>query len=123
MKVADLALFGTAPEDADEVADRGVIAPDESVAFFFNANLDPATVEASEIEVLDASGAVVATVEHAVDAENGDTDAILITSTAMNGFAPGEYTARLKSGSAFSDLNGGAPITFTADEDVRFIVE
>jgi len=122
LKIQDLSLYATDPEDAEAVADRGVIAPDGAVGFAFNADLDDTSVTAAEVEVLDSAGAVVATVDFAVDAFNGSTDGIFLFSSDAAGFTPGSYTARLKSGAMFTEVNGGT-ITLAADVNVRFVVE
>jgi hypothetical protein len=61
-------------------------------------------------------------VDFVVDEFNGTTDGIFLVSTAAGGFAPGEYTARLKSGAMFTEVNGGT-VTLTENVDVRFVVE
>lgn len=122
LRIQDLALFATDPEDAEAPADRGVIAPDGAVGFAFNADLDDTSVTAAEVEVTNSAGVVVATVDFAVDAFNGTTDGIFLFSSDAAGFAPGEYTARLKSGAMFTEVNGGT-ITLAADVVVRFVVE
>jgi hypothetical protein len=122
LRIQDLAVFGTDPKDAELPADQTAIAPDGAVAFLFNADLDATSVTAADFEVLDSAGAVVATVGFAVDAGNGTTDTIYIFSSDAAGFAPGSYTARLKSGSEFTEVNTGT-LTLAANKDVRFIVE
>lgn len=120
ISIQDLALFSTDPEDAAAVEDRGVLGPDDVVAFTFNADLDPTSVQATEVTVLDANGAPVADADFAVDAYFGTTDAIYVFSTG--GFAPGQYTARLVMGATFAEVNGGM-ITLAENVDVRFVVE
>lgn len=122
LRLQDLEMYATDPEDADDVLDRGVIAPDGAVGFAFNQDLDPASVTAAEVEVLDGAGTVVATATFEVGEFSGTTDGIFLYSSAAGGFAPGDYTARLKSGAMFTEVNGGT-ITLAADMDVRFIVE
>lgn len=120
IQIQDLAVFSTDPADAAAVDDRGVIAPDGVVAFTFNADLDPTSVDATDVTVLDANGAPVAGTDFAVDAYYGTSDAIYVFSIA--GFAPGQYTARLVMGAMFTEVNGGT-ITLPANVDVRFVVE
>lgn len=120
LRIQDLALYQTDPEDAADVADRGVLAPDGVVGFAFNADLDATSVTVADVALLDSAGIPVATIDVFVDAFNGASDGIFIGSTVP--LAAGEYTARLVSGAMFTELNGGT-ITLTENIDVRFVVE
>ncbi len=122
LQIADLALLFTEPADADAVGDRAVLGPDEAIAFVFNTYLDDATIAATEVVVLDGDGDPVADVDFAVDAYFVDTDTIYVFSTATDGFPPGNYTARITASAEIGEVNGGT-VTFTANEDVRFVVE
>jgi hypothetical protein len=119
ISVAPLTLLYSDPEDAEDVGDRAVLDPDGAIAFVFNANLDDTSVDAADFEIVDGTGTVVAS-DFAVDAYNDATDAIYVFGAAD--LADGQYTARLKSGASFSELNGGTA-TLSADFDVRFVVE
>ncbi|HVK75685.1 MAG TPA: hypothetical protein VM734_20280 [Kofleriaceae bacterium] len=119
VSVEPLRVAFTDPEDAEDVADRAELAPDDVVAFVFNAVLDEASVTAADVEVLDSTGAPVAGVVVAVDGANVPGDALLIAHGT--GFAPGEYTARLKAGAEIAEARGGT-LTVSANRDVRFVV-
>jgi hypothetical protein len=114
LKIEDLTLIGTDPEDADDVADRGVIAGDDTIVFAFNALIDDSSIAATEFEILDNAGVVVPSVATATD------DVIELAGVAA--LPAGNYTARLKSGASFAETNTGT-ITLAADIDVRFVVE
>jgi hypothetical protein len=120
LRLQDLAVFQTDPVDADDLADREVIAPDRPVAFGFNANLDDASVTVADVALLDGAGAPIGTVDVFVDSFNGASDGVFIGSTVD--LAPGNYTARLVSGATFTEMNGGS-VTLTENIDVRFVVE
>jgi hypothetical protein len=117
LKIQDLGFYGSDPEEGGDP-----IAVDGAFGFAFNANLDAASVDATEVEVLDSTGAVVATVDFAVDSFNDASDGIFLFSTDAAGFAPGTYTARLKSGATFTEVNGGT-VTLTENIDIPFTVE
>lgn len=117
LKIADLAVV-TSQAAAD---DPEAVDADGAVTFLFNANLLATSVTAADFEVVNSTGTVVPTTV-VVDDENGDTDAVRISAAAPTGFAAGTYTARLKSGAVFTEVNGGM-LTLTANNDVRFVVE
>jgi hypothetical protein len=122
-KLEDLTLVGTDVEDADEVDDREVLDPDGAVGFIFNAEIDPASITAADWEVVNTdTNAVIAGTAAAVDDANASGDAIYLFHNSMAGFVAGHYTARLKAGASFTEVNGG---TITLDEavEVRFVVE
>ncbi|HUQ05570.1 MAG TPA: hypothetical protein VM261_23870 [Kofleriaceae bacterium] len=122
-RIADFEFTGTDPEDAADVTDREVLDPDGAVAFIFNAEIDPTSVTAADFEVINTdTSAVITGTAAAVDDVNATGDAILVGHASMAGFPAGNYTARLKAGASFTEINGG---TITLDEavEVRFVVE
>jgi len=119
-KIADLALVGTDPEDADDVTDRTVLDPDGAVAFAFNAPIDDTTIAASEFEIVNLDTMAVIPSGFMVDDLNVTIDAIFIF--GASDLPAGNYAARLKSGAEIGEVNGGT-ITLTANEEVRFVVE
>lgn len=114
LKIQDLTVVATDPEDAEEVAERGVLGPTDPVVFVFNALVDGASIAAADFELLDSTGTVVPSTATAAD------DVIEIAGAAA--LAPGNYTARLKSGASFAEANTGT-VTLDANIDVRFVVE
>ena len=119
VSVEPLRVAATDPEDADDVEDRAELAPDDAIYFIFNAVLDEASVTAADVEVLDSTGTPVADIDVAVDGSNVPGDTLVIAHGT--GFAPGEYTARLKAGAEIAEARGGT-LTVSANRDVRFVV-
>jgi hypothetical protein len=121
--IAALALLGTSPSDAEDVADREVLdgtAATTEVDFAFNAYIDENSIDATDFELRNLdTNAVVASSAFVTDADAGG-DAIGIGPDAD--LPAGNYVARLKMGAMFAEVNGGT-ITLSADEDVRFVVE
>lgn len=114
LKIQDLTVVGTDPEDAEAVEDRGVIAGGDSIVFGFNAPIDDTSIAAADFEIVDMAGAVVAS-----DFAVTGTDIEIFGAAAL---PAGQYTARLKSGAEIAEVNGGT-LTLSADVDVRFVVE
>jgi len=113
LRIQDLSIVGTDPEDAEDPAERTTLDPDGTVAFVFNALIDGTSVTAADIELLDSTGTVVASTITVTD------DVIEIGGAAD--LAAGDYTARLKSGAMITETNTGT-LTVGSDIDVRFIV-
>jgi hypothetical protein len=122
----DLTLLATVPEDAEDVADRGVLDPSglgANVAFEFNAYIDVASIDAADVEIRTEAGAVVAsTFSVDDDGDFGTLPGVAILVKGAAAYPAGNYVARLKSGAVFTEVNGGE-ITLTEDVDVRFVVE
>jgi len=122
-KIADLTFLGPDHEDAEAVDDREVLDPDGAIGFVFNAEIDMASVTAADWEVVNTdTNAVIAGTAAAVDDANATHDAVYLFHNSMAGFAAGHYTARLKAGASFTEVNGGT-ITIAEAQEVRFVVE
>jgi hypothetical protein len=123
--IAALTLLATDPEDEEAVDDRAVLDPDGFVDFVFNASIDAASISAADWEVVntDTNAVITGVVAEVADYNGmGLGDAVEIYHDTMAGFPAGHYTARIKAGATFTEVNGG---TITIDEavEVRFVVE
>jgi hypothetical protein len=113
MTLADLALIGTDPADAEAVADRAVIEPDGVIAFLFNAYVDGASISATDVTITTEAGAPVAA------SFDADENAVLVGGAVD--LPPGNYTATLTANASIDEINGGSA-TITTAEVVRFVV-
>ena len=113
MQLADLALVETDPVDAEAVADRAVLAPDDAVAFIFNAYIDDASIAATEVVLTTGAGVPVPATFEVQD------NAIVIFSDAP--MPDGDYVAKITTGAGIDEINGGST-TFTSEVVVRFVV-
>lgn len=116
--IADLALLATDPEDAEDAADRAVLAGTDALAFVFNAAMDDASVSATDIQILNSADAAQ-TIGVVADGYNVPGDALYVFGDPY--LIPGEFTAKIASGAELAEVNGGT-VSFSADESVRFSV-
>lgn len=118
----DFGVRLTVPADAEQIADRGVIAPTGSIAFVFNAGLDFNSVSAADFEILDPDGIPFAPAGAVPGTTTMSDDTLFLDSGGSVPFPPGNFTARLKSGASFTEMRGGT-FTLTENIDVRFVVQ
>lgn len=115
-KIAELAIVETVPSDGAR------LEATDAAAFVFNANLDPAEVDITDVEVLDADGQAIFDYDMEIVGRDSTADAIQIHSILPDGFAPGQYTARVKAGVTLGEVNGGTTVLDTPFE-LRFTVD
>jgi hypothetical protein len=130
--IAPIAIAGTSPSSGG-IYEKETSTSVTEIVISFNQSMNPASVTASEWEVTDADGAVVAfdAVVSTTDPDTGEdtcladgtstTCKLVFTSSAP--LAPGDYTFTLKAGSTIEDhLASPTVYTQTADRVVEFTV-
>ncbi|MBK9034033.1 MAG: Ig-like domain-containing protein [Myxococcales bacterium] len=112
--VKQLDVIETDPVDAEAVADRAILAPDDVVTLVFNTYLDDTSVSATEVTLtdLDTNTSVAADVTVADD---------IIEIAGAAALPAGNYAVKITTGATIDDIAGG---TRTFDEvQVRFVVQ
>jgi hypothetical protein len=115
-EIAELALVEAIPSDG------AVLDADGAATFVFNANLDPIAVDITDVEVLGGDGLPIFDYDMTIVGHSSTADAIEIHSILPDGFAPGQYTARVKAGVMLGEVNGGTTI-LDAPVEIHFSVE
>lgn len=109
----DLALVAVDPSPG------AVVSPLGAAAFIFNAPMDDGSLDAAtEVELTTAAGAAVP-YDAVIDDGLAFGDAIYVFPTGT--WRPGDYSARIRPGASFAEVNGGT-IEFAAEEKVDFSV-